>query len=162
MGFSFLIAGYLLGWNSNIWELIKNHRRLYFYLAILTYIFLIAYYQLVWKVREVDATGFPLFGEMLFSYFNRWCWILMILGYGAKYLSKPNNYLNYLNQGVYPYYILHQSLLIVLAYWLAEYELGGIIEPLLVIIGTVLGCAIGYEIIRRFSLLRLLFGLKIK
>lgn len=162
MGFSFLIMGYLLGWNQSLWELIKVHRRLYLYLAILTYFLLVVYYQLVWKVREVDATGLALFAEILFSHFNRWCWILMILGYGSQYLSKPNKCLVYLNQGVYPYYILHQSLLIILAYWLSDYSLGGFLEPLFVILGTIIGCAVGFEIIRRFTVLRLLFGLKLK
>ena len=162
MGFSFLIYGYLLGWNERLWELIKNHRRLYLYLAIITYILLIIYFQLVWKVREVDATGLELFAEMLFTFFNRWCWILMILGYGSQYLNKPNKWLSYLNQGVYPYYILHQSILIIIAYWLSSYALGGFIEPLIVILGTFIGCAIGFEIIRRFKITRLLFGLKIK
>jgi len=162
MGFSFLIVGYLLGWNANLWNLIKQHRRLFLYFALITYFMLIAYYQLVWKLREESITGLPLFLETLFSYFNRWSWILMILGYGSQYLSKPNKWINYLNQGVYPYYILHQSVLIVLAYWLSDYALGGFFEPLFVIIGTILGCAIGFEIIRRFKILRLLFGLKIK
>ena len=162
MGFSFLIVGYLLGWNANLWNLIKQHRRLFLYFALITYFLLIAYYQLVWKLRKESITGLPLFLEILFSYFNRWSWILMILGYGSEYLSKSNKWINYLNQGVYPYYILHQSVLIVLAYWLSDYALGGFFEPLFVIIGTILGCAIGFEIIRRFKILRLLFGLKIK
>jgi hypothetical protein len=162
MGFSFLIFGYLLGWNEHLWELIKNHRRLYLYLAIITYILLVTYFQLVWKVREINATGLELFAEIIFSYFNRWCWILMILGYGAKYLNKPNKCLKYLNQGVYPYYILHQSLLIILAYWISSYSLGGFLEPIIVLSGTFIGCAIGFEIIHRFKILRLFFGLKIK
>ena len=162
MGFSFIIVGYLLGWNENLWNLIKLHRRLFLYCAIVTYFMLIAYYQLVWKQREVAITGLPLFFETLFSYFNRWSWILMILGYGSQYLSKPNKWINYLNQGVYPYYILHQSVLIVLAYWFSDYALGGFFEPLFVIFGTIIVCAIGFEIIRRFKVLRLLFGLKIK
>lgn len=162
MGFSFLIFGYLLGWNEHLWKIIKSYRRLYLYLALITYLLLIVYFQLVWKVRKDDATGLTLFTEMLFSYFNRWCWILMILGYGSQYLTKSNKWLTYLNQGVYPYYILHQSLLIVLAYWLSSYSLGVVLEPLIVVVGTILGCAICFEIIRRFNLLRLLFGLKIK
>ncbi|MFK8010437.1 MAG: acyltransferase family protein [Marinicellaceae bacterium] len=162
MGFSFLIVGYLLGWNQNLWNLIKLHRRLFLYCAIGTYLLLIAYYQLVLKQREVAITGLPLFLEALFSYFNRWSWILMILGYGSQYLSKTNKYISYLNQGVYPYYILHQSVLIVLAFWLSDYALGGFFEPLFVIFGTIIVCAIGFEIIRHFKVLRLLFGLKIK
>ncbi len=161
MGFSFMLVGYLLGWNQSLWQIINKYRRILLYLSLLTYVLLILYYQLVWKLREVEISGVYLFCEMLFSYFNRWSWILMILGYGSEYLKKPNKCLKYLNEGVYPYYILHQSILIVVAWWLADYSLGGFTEALIVIISTFAGCALGFEVIRRFKVLRLVFGLKI-
>jgi surface polysaccharide O-acyltransferase-like enzyme len=85
----------------------------------------------------------------------------MILGYGSEYLNQSNRWLKYLNEGVYPYYILHQTLLILMAYWLADYSLGGFTESLIVILTTIIGCGLGFEVIRRFKVLRLLFGLKI-
>jgi len=161
MGFSFLVVGYLLGWNEKLWFIINKYRRLYFYLALLTYAVLIWYFHAVYKVIEEPTSGLNLFLEMLFSYFNRWCWILMILGYASEYLQRNNKWIAYLNQGVYPYYILHQTILIVVAYVLSSYSLGAVIEPIIVILATFIGCAIGYEIIRHFKLTRLLFGLKI-
>jgi hypothetical protein len=161
MGFSFMIIGYLLGWNTGVWLLINKYRQLFLYLSLVTYFILVIYYQLVWKIKEVEATGINLLIETVFSYFNRWSWILMILGYGSEYLNKPNKWLKYLNEAVYPYYILHQSILIVAAYWLSGFALGPVVEALIVIISTILGCGLGFEIIRRFKLMRILFGLKI-
>lgn len=161
MGFSFLIVGYLLGWNEKLWFIINKYRRLYLYCAFLTYFILIWYFQTVVKVSEAPSNGLDLYLEMLFSYFNRWCWILMILGYASEYLQRKNKWIAYLNQGVYPYYILHQTILIVVAFVLSSYSLGAVIEPIIVILATFIGCAIGYEIIRHFKLTRLLFGLKI-
>ena len=161
MGFSFLIIGYLLGWNEKLWLIINRNRRLFFYCAFCTYLILIWYFHAVFKQSEAPSQGLGLYLEMLFSYFNRWCWILMILGYASEYLKKKNKWIGYLNEGVYPYYILHQTILIVMAYYLTPYSLGGIIEPIVVILVTFIGCGVGYEVIRRFKVTRLLFGLKI-
>jgi len=161
MGFSFMMMGYLWGWNQDFWMIVNKYRRMFLYLALVTYALLIIYFQIFWKTREASATGGLLFLEIIFSHFNRWSWILMIFGYGSEYLTQPNKYLKYLNQGVYPYYILHQTILIVMAYILSSCELGGIVESITIIICTFVGCAIGFEIIRRFKVLRLLFGLKI-
>jgi len=161
MGFSFLLIGYLIGWNKPFWDGIKQHRRVFLYVAVFSSIVLIWYYHQVFKIREIPLQGWQNWQELFFSFINRWSWLLMILAYGATYLNRPSSLLKYLNEAVYPYYILHQTLLIVAAFILSFLSLGTIIEPVLVVIITFVGCAIGFEIIRRFKLTRLLFGLKL-
>ena len=56
--------------------------------------------------------------------------------------------------------MLHQSLIVGLAYWLIPYKLGPVIEPLLVLGGTVGGCFLISEIVKRIAWLRPCFGLK--
>jgi len=57
--------------------------------------------------------------------------------------------------------MLHQTLIIVLAVALAPWALGPVAEPAALVAGTVLGCwLITDGLVRRFGLLRLLFGLK--
>ena len=76
------------------------------------------------------------------------------------YLNKPSAKLSYLNDAVLPYYILHQTFIVVLAFVLSPMQLGPDFEPLIIIVGTFTGCIMSYEIIRRVTLLRPLFGLK--
>ena len=78
------------------------------------------------------------------------------------YLNKKSPLLNYFNDAVYPFYILHQTIIIVLAYNLAPMDLGPIIEPISVILLTILLCFICFEIIRRIDILKPLFGVRIK
>ena len=62
---------------------------------------------------------------------------------------------------MFSWYILHQTLIIVLAYNLAPLELGPVVEPVLVVGGTIAGCVLLHEYaIRRNRVLRPLFGLK--
>jgi hypothetical protein len=91
---------------------------------------------------------------------NKVFWLLAILGFAGAYLNNKHPVLTYMNDAVLPWYILHQTFIIVFAMWLSELELGPIFEPLLLITLTFAGCAIGYELIKRFVITRFIFGLK--
>jgi hypothetical protein len=84
----------------------------------------------------------------------------MILGYAHQYLNKKSNKLSYFSDAVYPFYIVHQSIIVVAGSLLSQFELGPILEPLLLFTITISGCFICYEVIRRTALLRPVFGLK--
>ncbi len=90
-----------------------------------------------------------------------WVALLAIFGWGRVLLDRPFRWLPYCTEAVFPWYILHQTLIVVLAYWLVPLHLGPVLEPALVIGGTVAGCLLLHEcLIRRTALLRPLFGLK--
>ena len=92
-----------------------------------------------------------------------WTALLAILGYGKVWLNRPYRWLPYANQAVYPWYILHQSLIIPLAFWLIPLNLPGPVEAGLVLLGTIAGCALLYEfVIRRLRWLHPLFGVHIR
>ena len=92
-----------------------------------------------------------------------WSALLAILGWGKALLDRPFPWLRYATEAVYPWYILHQSLIVLIAFWLTPMRIGAVWEPALVLLGTVIGCLALHELlIRRFNLLRVLFGLKWK
>lgn len=92
--------------------------------------------------------------------FYLWTVLLAILGWAHALLNKPFRWLPWANESVYPWYILHQSLIVGLAFWLIPYRLGPVLEPLLVLIGTVVGCYLISELVKRVGWLRPCFGLK--
>ena len=88
-----------------------------------------------------------------------WNMLLAILGYGAIWLNRPFRWLPYANRAVYPWYILHQSLIVPLAFFLIPLALPGALEASLLLAGTLLGCAlIHHAIILRAPTLWPLFG----
>lgn len=158
-GFTFLLFGYLIGWNATLWEQIKRYRKVFLSIAVISYVAILFAYFIVWLNPELKALWWAKWLALI-AIFNAWSGVLALLGYAAVYLNKPSKQLAYLNDAVLPYYIVHQSIIVVLAFVLAPYQLGPVLEPMLVIAGTFAGCILGYEIIRRVSLLRPLFGLK--
>ena len=90
-----------------------------------------------------------------------WTALLAIFGWGRMLLNRPFRWLPYCSEAVFSWYILHQTLIVVIAYWLVPMRLGAMAESLLVVGGTVAGCLLLHELlIRRVGWLRPLFGLK--
>jgi len=161
LGFTFLLYGYLLGWNTQLWHQLKKYRYIMLLLALLSYVVILFVYNLVWLPQTHALSTIEQWLIILLRSINRWCWVAAILGFSKVHLNKPSAWLSYLNKAVYPYYILHQSIIVVVGYHLSQYTLGAIAEPILLIVITFLTCFLAYEyLIRRARLLRLLFGLK--
>jgi len=160
-GLVFMSAGFLIGWHVSFWQQVATHRRFLLFGAILSFAVLISYYHMVFVSRTESAAGVVLWLEAALVYLNRWLWLLAILGWANSCLNRPGRWLTYLNEAVYPWYILHQTILIVAAWWLAGQAWGPVLEPMWVILFTVSGCWLGFAVIRRSAVLRLLFGLKV-
>lgn len=91
---------------------------------------------------------------------DTWCAIAAILGFGAQHLNRETPALRYLTLGVFPFYLVHQTLIVVLAHHLAKLALPQPVEGLILIVLTFAGCFATYELVRRIPGVRMLFGLK--
>lgn len=158
-GFCFFLLGYVIWQNKICWAFIQEYRRWSLVLAMTSYLCLILYYQLYLVTRTESLTGFYAALETILLLANRWVWVLAILGYANAYLNRPSALLTYLEDAVYPSYLIHQTVLIVAAFCLAPLFLGGMIESATVILITVLSCLIVYELTRRIHILRPLMGI---
>ena len=91
---------------------------------------------------------------------NSWMAIAAVLGFGARHLTKGGPLLTWLTLAVFPFYIIHQTVIVVAGHHLAKLGLWQPLEALLLIAITVAGCLLTNEVARRTPLLRPLFGLK--
>lgn len=89
-----------------------------------------------------------------------WTTLLAILAWAKHGLDRPFRWLPYASEAVFPWYVIHQSATVVIAYWLVPLRLDAWLEASLVVAGTVAACLLGNEIVRRIAWLRPLFGLK--
>ncbi len=91
---------------------------------------------------------------------QQWLWIAAILGFGHRTLRRGGPVLDYLTQGVFPFYIVHQTIIVVAEFWLKQWRLPAPAEGAILVGVTAAGCLVSYEIVRRVGWLRPLFGLK--
>lgn len=161
VGFVFLLYGYLLGWNTDFWRNVKLKRRTLLTCFLTNYVLFVAFYSLVYMAED-PALNDGLLGLVgLFSYsLQRVLGLLVVLGYAHQYLNKKSNNLQYFSDAVYPFYIVHQTIIVVSGSFLSQFNLGPFIEPLLLFLITVSGCFLSYELVRHTAILRPFFGLK--
>lgn len=101
------------------------------------------------------------FSEALLKVVNIWSWILVLFAFAAKYLNKPSSGLAYANRAVYPFYILHQTLTVGIAYYLRDLDWGLFPKAMVLIVGTFGISWLIYDlIILRIPFLHPFFGLK--
>ncbi len=92
---------------------------------------------------------------------SAWCWVLVILGFGARHLTMDSRMLRYANEAVLPFYVLHQSVLIALGYFVVRWPLPALAKWLIIAPVSFVVIVALYELaVRRISVLRFLFGMK--
>ncbi|MEM9718701.1 MAG: acyltransferase family protein [Bacteroidota bacterium] len=98
--------------------------------------------------------------QSIFEIVYMWSIILAIFGYATRYLAHNSRYLKYLNEGVYPFYIFHQTVLIVAIFQFKTYFHSDLLFFSFLVLATLVGSWILFEGVRRINVLRTFFGLK--
>lgn len=155
--FTVFLYGYWIGNDAGLWaELVRLRRRT---LALAPLLFGVYLAMLTLLPEESpDAVQYALW--TLRSLYI-WAALCAILGWSHHLLNRPMRWLPWATEAVYPWYVLHQSLTVLIAYWVLPMKLGALAEPAIVLTGTVAGCFVLHDIIRRVPLLRPCFGLTI-
>jgi len=156
--FTVFLYGFWLARDAAVWdELARLRRRALACAAGLCAV----YFTLAFALP--DDPGAPLQSLVwTLRSFYVWAAIAAVLGWSKAMLDRPFPWLGWANEAIFPWYVLHQSLIVLLAYWLIPLRLPAIVEALAVLAGTVAGCWLGFAVIRRVPLLRPLFGMKLR
>jgi peptidoglycan/LPS O-acetylase OafA/YrhL len=157
MYFTVFLIGFWIGRNDVLWTEICQLRARSLWVALASY----GAYMGLRAALPDDPAPWGYLVIWVFRNLYIWSVLLAILGYAAVHLDRPFRWLPWANQAVYPWYILHQSLIILIAYWIVPLKLQGGVEFLIVAGGTIAGCwALTSLAIARSNVLRPLFGLK--
>ncbi|WP_193332037.1 acyltransferase family protein [Pseudoalteromonas ulvae] len=158
MGALFLLYGYLLAWQSGFYSQLKRHWRTFLILFVVGYLLVIIGYHVIWQnpiAQQWKITSM----DMLYTA-QRLLGVMLMLALAQRFLNHDHPILTKLNSAVFPFYILHQSMIIGLAFWLTPLQLGPVWEPVVIICVTFFGCWLFFEIVRRIDIICPLFGIK--
>ncbi len=104
-------------------------------------------YALGWGVRALGS----------------WCCILAILGFGRKHLNFSMPFLKYANEAVLPFYILHQTVLLCVGYFVVQWAIPDLLKWAIILVASFVLIMVVYEfLVRRFNVMRFLFGMKLQ
>jgi len=92
-----------------------------------------------------------------------WSAVVFMLSLGAKYLNFNNKFLAYANEAVLPFYLLHQTVILCVGWFVIPWNMG-ILPKYLIIAVVSFALIMGlYELlIRRFNIVRFFFGMRPK
>lgn len=151
----FLLTGFTCVNFPALMNSLERNRRTSFLLAFLS-ILLINYFR--WNDQEPNTYSYG----ALFP-INAWAWIFTFIGYGKRYLNKKHPIQNYINEAIYPFYILHQTIIVIVVFYVIRTG-----EPVLnkfmftFITSFALVMCIYHLFIRPYAVMRFLFGMKPK
>jgi len=92
-----------------------------------------------------------------------WCFVLAILGFGRKHLGFNTPFLKYANEAVLPFYILHQTVLLCVGYFVVQWAIPDLLKWATILVISLPIIMVLYEfLVRRFNAMRFLFGMKLK
>ncbi len=87
---------------------------------------------------------------------------MAILGFGRRFLAFKHKLLGLLNELVLPFYILHQTIIVAIAFFVVSLNLSAIEKYLIVILASLAIVSVLLLPIRQFNVLRFLFGMRSK
>jgi glucan biosynthesis protein C len=154
---TFFVGGFLIFAHEGLQRRIREQRRLWLAGGL---VMIVAAFAL-WR-GDNPLFRSPRFAAIYsFLGFASWCFVLAILGFGMQHLTSNAPFLKYANEAVLPFYILHQTVLLGVGYFIVQWHIPDLVKFVL-IAATSFAIIMGlYEyLIRRSDVLRILFGMK--
>ena len=134
--FTVFVYGYWIGLDTGLWvELVRLRWRT----LALAVLLLVLYLGLLGLASQHGSRAARLPLRVLADLYL-WVALLAILGWAHHRLNRPWPWLRWANASVYPWYVLHQTVIIVLVVWLAPAQWGPVVEPVVLVTGTLALC----------------------
>lgn len=162
----FLVTGFTCINFPALMDSLERNRRTSFLLAFVS-LFIINYMR--WNHPESEdalphyQNAWRMYSYMSLFPLTAWCWIFTAIGYAKRYLNKKHRIQNYINEAVYPFYILHQTVIVIVVFYVIRTH-----EPVLnkllftFITSFALIICIYHLLIKPYAVTRFLFGMKPK
>jgi peptidoglycan/LPS O-acetylase OafA/YrhL len=158
MYFGVFLLGFSLAGARAAWDALERARWLTLGLAVLGWAFVAAYFAAYSDDAAVPPMALRLFQRGVYGA-EQWLAIAAAVGFAHRHLTHDSAVRRYLTSAIFPVYILHQTIIVVVAHALKPSHLYPPVEGVLLVLVTAAACFMSYEAIRRVRLLRPLFGL---
>jgi glucans biosynthesis protein C len=154
--FSIFALGVLLARETGVWEQIRRQRWIALVLALVGYGVVTAYFS---HYADVAPPEWLRQGQRVFYALDQWCAIVAALGFARQWNPADSPVRCYLTEAIFPFYIVHQTAIVLLAHFMKPLGLRPLVEGPLLVAATVAICLATFELVRRVGWMRPLFGL---
>jgi glucan biosynthesis protein C len=159
---SFFILGYLLFADRRFVQAIRRDWPITLAVGIAAFL---AFAAIILLTGDIDIEAGP---RTLLDFVwwglvavNSWCWTAFVLFIGMRYLNHTNKWLQYSQEAILPFFVVHQPVIVVIAYFVVQWNTGIVPKMLAVFVGSFVVSIGLYElIIKRVGILRAMSGMK--
>jgi len=153
---SVFVLGLLLAREAGVWEEIRRQRWIALALAIVGYAVVEA-----WNLHydALKAMDWLRQVQRVFYALDEWCAIVAAIGFARQWNPRDSRARRYLTEAIFPFYIVHQTAIVLLAHFMKPLGLRPLVEGPLLVAATAATCFASFEIVRRVGWMRPLFGL---
>ena len=157
--FSAFLFGFTVLRDNSIMRTLESLRWLALGVGITAFILRSTY---TWEYHDGASIPIALKVVMAFAYgFDQWSWVVAALGFASRHLrGRDGAVRQYLTEAIFPYYIIHQLIIVLAAHELTRLALPLALEAFVLVILCVVGCVATFELVRRVEWLRPWFGLR--
>jgi glucan biosynthesis protein C len=89
-----------------------------------------------------------------------WGWAISVLSLAMTRLNSSNTWLGYGSDTIMPFYLFHQPVIIVIAFFVVQWDMGILPKLLIVVLGSFVVSLGLVELLKRIGVLRPLLGMK--
>ena len=151
--------GYFLADVSWFWETCEKYRWQFLALAVVCILYLFAKYWWSLQLPKEQNQALYLYGVV--NSIHVWTLILAILGFARRYLNVGSPFLKYITPAVYPFYILHQTVIVSSGYFVVQWPIPNLLKFAILTVVCFGSLALLYHfVIKRSVVTRVLFGVK--
>ncbi|HOV32712.1 MAG TPA: acyltransferase [Candidatus Hydrogenedens sp.] len=155
--YTYFLIGYLIASQPQIEQSVNKEKAFALLLGLLT---MTTYLSLIKSSFNFEKYSYSDISFYILRKFNAWFWLIWILGYGKNFLNFKSKILPYTSKMSYPFYIIHQTVIILLAYYIVQWQINIWVQFFsMVILSYILTIAIYHFLVRKNKLLQLLLGI---
>lgn len=159
---SYFVIGYLLMAEDRFVGMLQRHILVSLILGVASFLSM-AYWVLGagYQPSEVNAFSAKYALWLTLDAFNGWMWVVLWLGLAGRYLRFNHKALAYANEAVLPFYVLHQTVILAIGWFVVQWRVGMVGKYLIISVASFVAIMGVYELlIRRVNILRLIFGMR--
>ena len=150
--FAMFSIGFGMARSETIWEGIRASWPIALFLSGIAYGFVRLTHSASLEVAPIV--------EAIATSSHAWCAIAGLIGLADRYWNRDAPLRNYLAVGVFPFYIIHQTIIVLVGFALIQAGTGVGTQLTVISLATILGCWLFYEMARRSGQFKPLFGLR--
>lgn len=153
--------GFFLSHFNKFWEVCERYR--WYFLVIALVCAAILMVKFYWPLQLPKEQNDSLYLYAVCDALQIWFLIIAAIGFARNHLNFTNAFLKYTTEAVYPFYILHQTIIVITGYYVVQWQITLFIKLVTLVVICFTSLWVLYEfLVKRFTITRLLYGLKLR